>query len=1120
MKKIEYINAGAGSGKTYRLTHQLAEMISSGKVKPSEVIVTTFTKAAAAEIKSRARKVLLEKGMISEAAQLDSAAIGTIHSVSQMFLNKYWYAINATPEQEVLSDVEKRIYRNRSVSQLIDNADLQLQRKAIDAFYKEFQPQKYSDNISTNNPDFWVDDLEAIVNKCTYYELNIAAIDSSAEKSKALVRKIFCKEGFLPDEDFYKGMRIAYIQKAKETYYSHRTDTNRKAYHKARKLTDIQSYSNYVKLYNAYLKSGDDDASKSRVEVLLQSDYYGNIICSCIDAVFDLAKIWMAQYEQFKRDHGVIDYDDMEKGFLALLKNKDVAADIARNYKLVMVDEFQDCNPMQLKIFNLLSEILSVNEGLEQNSVWVGDPKQAIYGFRGSNTKLINRIASKFPPLPKTKEEPRNTDENGLKSDTLDCSFRSRESLVDILNSAFCQDGLFPEMTIMSADRKERDEFKHCCEQWFFEDKGGNSGAKEYQDNLARQIKDIVENQKYIIEPKDEKELRPAQYKDIAILCRKNSNINGIVAALRAEKIPVYAPEKKILDRAEVQLILSLIQLSQNRDNAHEIASILHLWNDWPTEKILASRLQNRAKDEEKWMAKGCDELKPIDCVLSHVKNLGLTDKITTLIIELSLYDKVRKWGEGEVRIQNLKSLVETTRGFEAYCSRFGIAPVVEEYITYLNSLSEFETAKDGVSDAVKVYTYHGSKGLEWPVVFLDSLYKSDYDASKFLTRDYFGVREIQKEDCTEEIIPEFELQYIPSPISTSIDVLEESYIKESPLYESTKERIYDEMKRLLYVGATRARDYLITLNFANKDQMRWLQDINMEPSAFNGVTKVFPAITPKSVKEPPVPGDKARQKTRDEYPEKLRLYKEYLKVIEDEKEYQKMRSMPMEYGLRDIEDIKDLDLPERYISPSKLTSTDGDNKAEPVIMTVREKVIDINNIITDKDGNEHRILSDKIGTCIHNIYAAFDANANDSDAQKESAERIISNYGLEKYISSPNDLIESLRDLYDWLTKRYGKATEIKHEYPFNFPVGNGQIMKGEIDLIWQTEAGDVVVDFKTHIGDPEELNDPQSPHYLGHKYIPQLTAYKQRLEQAGRTVIARVLYYNILGKAIIINS
>lgn len=64
----------------------------------------------------------------------------------------------------------------------------------------------------------------------------------------------------------------------------------------------------------------------------------------------------------------------------------------------------------------------------------------------------------------------------------------------------------------------------------------------------------------------------------------------------------------------------------------------------------------------------------------------------------------------------------------------------------------------------------------------------------------------------------------------------------------------------------------------------------------------------------------------------------------------------------------------------------------------------------------------------------------------------------------------------------------------------------------------GDVVVDFKTHIGDPEELNDPQSPHYLGHKYIPQLTAYKQRLEQAGRTVIARVLYYNILGKAIII--
>ena len=1119
MKKIEYINAGAGSGKTYRLTHQLAEMISSGKVKPSEVIVTTFTKAAAAEIKSRARKVLLEKGMISEAAQLDSAAIGTIHSVSQMFLNKYWYAINATPEQEVLSDVEKRIYRNSSIAQLIDNKDLKQQRKAIDAFYKEFQPQKHSDNINTNNPDFWVDDLEAIVNKCTYYELNIAAIDNSAEKSKALVRKIFCKEGFLPDEDFYKGMRIAYIQKAKETYYSHRTDTNKKAYRAAKKLSDIQSYSNYVKLYNAYLKTSDEDAGRSRVAALLQSDYYGNIICDCIDALFSLAKIWMSQYEQFKRDHGVIDYDDMEKGFYSLLKNKHVAADISRRYKLVMVDEFQDCNPMQLKIFNLLSEKLSVNEGLEQNSVWVGDPKQAIYGFRGSNTKLINRIASQFPPLPKTEEDPRITDENGLTSDTLGRSFRTRRSLVDILNSAFCQEGLFPEMTIMSAERDDRPEFSHCCEHWFFEDNGHNQ--KEYYDNLARQIKVIVENQKYVIEPKDENVLRPAEYKDIAILCRTNTQISNIVSALRAENIPVYAPERKIMDRAEIQLILSLLQLSQNRNNAHEIASVLHLWNDWTTEQVLASRLQSKANGEKNWMAEGCEELKTVDCVLAHTKNTGLTDKITTIIIELGLYDKVKKWGEGEVRIQNMRSLIETTRGFEAYCTRFGVAPLVEEYITYLNSLSDFETSKEGASDAVKVRTYHGSKGLEWPVVFLDSLYKSDYDASKFLTRDYFGVREIQKEDDTDNIIPEFELQYIPSPISTSIDVLEESYIKESSLYESTKKRIYDEMKRLLYVGATRARDYLITLNFANKDKMGWLQDIKMELGAFNGSQKYFPAITPKSVKEPPVPGDKARQKTRDEYPEKLRLYNEYLQSIEAEKEYQKMRLMPRNYVLRDIGDIIDLDCPERYISPSRLSKKDCESVVVPVMETVRTSSVPVNDK-RERDGHEYTVAHSIIGTCIHNIYAACLSDGTEpSDGEfgiyVRKASHIIENFNLCDVLPSPEEIIRSLFSLYDWLTKRYGKATHILHELPFNFPVGNGQIMKGEIDLIWRTEEGDVIVDFKNYMDEADALLDIHSDYYVGNHYVPQLTAYKQRLEQAGRKVTECVLYYNILGKAIV---
>ena len=78
MKNVTYINASAGSGKTYTLTHTLAELISDNKVKPEQVIMTTFTVKAASEMKEEAKKVLYEKGLFEEASRLDQAMIGLV----------------------------------------------------------------------------------------------------------------------------------------------------------------------------------------------------------------------------------------------------------------------------------------------------------------------------------------------------------------------------------------------------------------------------------------------------------------------------------------------------------------------------------------------------------------------------------------------------------------------------------------------------------------------------------------------------------------------------------------------------------------------------------------------------------------------------------------------------------------------------------------------------------------------------------------------------------------------------------------------------------------------------------------------------------------------------------
>ena len=93
MKNITYINAGAGSGKTYRLTEEMVNKVEKKLCTPSQIIASTFTDATAADLKKNAREKFLQHGLYSEAAELDSAAIGTVHSIGLRYIKKYWYKL-------------------------------------------------------------------------------------------------------------------------------------------------------------------------------------------------------------------------------------------------------------------------------------------------------------------------------------------------------------------------------------------------------------------------------------------------------------------------------------------------------------------------------------------------------------------------------------------------------------------------------------------------------------------------------------------------------------------------------------------------------------------------------------------------------------------------------------------------------------------------------------------------------------------------------------------------------------------------------------------------------------------------------------------------------------------
>ena len=1136
LKNIKYIDAGAGSGKTYKLTHLLSDLLKDGKVNPSQVIATTYTRAAAAEIKDRARKVLIEAGRYEEAAQLDNAAIGTVHSVAQMLIGRYWDALGTTPTQLVISEEDSRLYRNQSLAAMLGNKDYTEQRDKLDLYFRHFDPKKSDeDGQPKSNPEFWVEDLESIVNKITYYGLTDEDIERSVRASMESINNIFINSDSDPTDEKWQEILAHAIETMKDYVQGSEKSDDKKCKKHIRSLEKLDSellYCSIVKLYSEVNTSTDlnkpwkgfyedrHTLDKRQLEVWLRSPRFGAILKDCVQAMFELAKAWMKEYEAFKRQHGVIDYDDMEKGLLNLLNDEKVSKDIAQSYHLVLVDEFQDCNPIQLKIFSRLSEIVAENKVLEQSSIWVGDPKQAIYGFRGSDTELVNRVARHFPAI----DEPANQD--GLIHESLKHSYRSRKGLVDLVNHLFGdvlagnEKPIFEGMTKLEATRNDVGGLLPVLEHWRFEDDGND--AKSFYQNQALAVKRMIESGDHQIVPKGETEgLRSIEYKDVAILCRRKSEVRQAADALKDWNVPVSAPETDIFDRAEVQLLLSLLFLSEPKTayQKHEWATVWRLWNDLSTEDVLMNRLEYVRKLEgtgDEWL-KDEASLARVRSAIKHAMGKGISSRLAIFIHELDLYDCIRKWGDAETRYQNLQTLQTTAQQFESRCEALDNEASAQEFSLYLQEV-ELQPSKDMTSNTVKVMTYHGSKGLEWPVVLLDSLYKSEVDEDKIVERGFWGVHEEKEAADDQVILPPYHISYIPKPVNNKCQILTDSGIKETELFKHAEQQTREEAQRLLYVGMTRARDYLVLTIYGGKTDFKWLNDIGMNISCFSVEAQIFPKYVPEDPQPPDKPGKRSQQKKWDEYYHKLAKYEAFKATYPE-------RQLIYDRHLADVSTPKPCrlhelsnelpDYPRKYVLPSTLSkSKDKAVVGEPIgIFEDFKEEITLENV-----------QNSVFGTCVHNIFAACPSKGEEPTEAERSefvsiTRDILQNYELEGAVKDPAKLAHSLYALYDYLKKEYGPATGIVHEYPFNFPVPDsmktvdGQVMKGEIDLIWQTEEGDIVVDFKNNMGDIAGLNTLGAANYAGNHYVHQLRAYRSILEKAGRSVRAILLYYDILG-------
>ena len=1089
MKNVTYINAGAGSGKTYTLTKILAEKLSerdeNGKslIMPSQVILTTFTDLAATEFREKARVQILEKGNFNAAAQMDSAAIGTVHSVALNFIKKFWYLLDYGADIKTISERDEEFYMSQSLARVVAKEENQVH---LDNFRK-FRDY-YDIRGNYDHPDylFWQKYLNEVVEKMEYYEVN--EVEKSIEKSKETLEALYDQKKVTPE--IIKKL-TDYLKK----YYKYIQSSTIKAAREQRE--DIRQILQNCKQVNAFFpllgmspvggatqienncKGFTDFMDTLNLAYVSQSAL--DVLEPFVESIFKLAKEWREENKAYKKQNHIISYNDMEQLFLKLITEEQEVQDYVRaHYKLIMVDEFQDSNPIQLKIFNKLSELIATNDG---HSYWVGDPKQAIYGFRGADTDLVNSVSKRFHFYDDADIHPEE-EENHLGSGRLVESWRSRRKLVELVNklfrARFIEDDV-NELCItlnphFKNDTLDTEPLVHLeCNE---------SNKEKASEALANKVKAVLASRIRVHRGKLDEPMVEIEPKDIAILARTWSDIKGIVKALRKYGIPVAEPEDAIMQRVEVQLVVTLLQYMQDSKNKHVIADILRLLCGNSTTEILKDRIKyvadNKKDENEKNKNIDWDHWKEDDAFINELlskterfKHLSIPEIVRGLIYECNIPALTAKWGEEHIRKQNLSTLQHLADDYDEMCVQMGLGSSIGGFIYFLNSV-EPDNEKDNQSNSVKVFTYHGSKGLEWPMVILYSLDYNSLEPNDFIPKSLMRVREIELESKSESedrstnddpFAKDYYLHFYPNVLKGSNCNVPKTLldkIVDTDLYKKLNAKAKSEERRLLYVGMTRAKDYLYT--FGRKESYAWLENVVVDnPTKDNlwGLNDYIPKL--EEVKQP----------------------EDNLNV--DALPSYEMLRKPTDHSVFE----------RRYLAPSKIESFAG--------YSSHQKWKERGKKLEDNDWGEDYAT---IGSCIHDIFAVYRPDA--TDENHRAAVNIIGGYGLaDKMVGHADAILGSAKWLYDTLQAHFPQtdADARRTEYPFQLTLESGQTVRGEMDLLWfyTDDKGQhcVLVDYKSYEGFNMDEHTK--------KYYPQLSAYAHVLRQSGIDVTHALLYYPV---------
>lgn len=1040
MKNLTLISAGAGSGKTYRITHLLKDelLAEPGAVRPSGVIAATFTRKAADELVERVRGTLAEAGRFDLAAAMSHAWIGTVNGVCGQLLSRYAFAAGLSPELRVVDEKAAAFLFSQALEGALDDERItMLNRLAERLGIKD-----------------WREDVKELVDLVRGNGIDPETLPAAATGTADELLGFFAP----PTATGADGRLLDVLRQAIAEIPENGDTTNTTRDYLELLETQLPLLENGSLPWSAWVKLSKPKCGKrseaiaARVaEAALAYEGHPQLhadLRDWIGGIFEAARLALSAYDEFKQERGLIDFVDQERKVLELLDDPEVAESLREELDLLLVDEFQDTSPLQLAVFLKLM-------ALAKKSVWVGDVKQAIYGFRGCDPELMKAVVDEMR-------------KRGGTLEVLPKSYRSQAPLVHLANNLFVPafaDILPADEVRLQPDRPEVAGVS-ALEHWTL----GGSNQDLVAQSLADGIHALMREGRMIVD-KESKQLRPLRFGDIAVLCRKNDGAAKQAEALIARGLPVSIGKAGLLATPEATLSLACLRHLHDPADSLAAAEIVSLRRADGPETWLAERMRTLAEGEGglAWLTEGPRADAVLAALAVERARLAVLSPSEALDLAIRIGDveqRLHAWGpnvgRARERLANLGALRDLALTYEDYCRQSDLAATVAGLLLWLQGLAdagEDTCAAEAGSDAVQVLTHHGAKGLEWPVVILCDLH--------FLKEGrLWGIRVVPRREGFDLAAPLAgrSLHYWPWPFGKQEKgIAVDDRIVATEAAREIRERRLAEDLRLLYVSITRARDLLVLTRQAKQKSLPWFDLLGADwlPPTSGTLTLPGGENIPCMHREfEPVEGEAADDGQRP--------------------------ALAWFAGWRPHQAR-----PPRDLSPSAMAGADA----------VIGRIIDLGSRLPINGKPE----MDHLGTLIHDLIAAEFSGALGTDVEARCAELLSAN-GLSGVVR-PAEAAVLGRRLRETLQREFA-ATAFHPEWPIACDLGNGRRLNGWIDLLVATPQGWLIVDHKSFPGRREDWS-AQALAYAG-----QLAAYRRAVTEAtGQPVLGTWIHFCIGG-------